>query len=56
MKAEAEEEPVMKGRGRHGHASGANRDELDRERFMEVSSQAINTCHSEPHEAAFTSV
>lgn len=36
MKAEMAEEPVVKGRGRHGQASGASREEQDRERFMEV--------------------
>lgn len=36
MKAEAAEEPVVKGRSRHSNAAGANRDELDRERFMQV--------------------
>ena len=36
MKAEAAEEPVVKGRGRHGNAAGAQREQMDRERFMEV--------------------
>ena len=34
--AEAADEPVVKGKGRHGRDSGANREEMDRERFMQV--------------------
>lgn len=41
MKAEAAEEPVVKGRGRHGNAAGINREELDRERFMQVCFQLV---------------
>ena len=36
MQAEAADEPVVRGKGRHGKDSGANREELDRERFMQV--------------------
>ena len=36
MKAETVEEPIVKGKSRHGNAAGVNRDELDRERFLQV--------------------
>jgi hypothetical protein len=36
MKAEAADEPIVKGKGRHGRDAGVNREEIDRERFMEV--------------------
>lgn len=36
MKAEAADEPIVKGKGRHGRDAGINREDIDRERFMEV--------------------